>query len=140
MSLITDFLHIQMRKEDIGLVLLTRKVITLLTDGTNQIITRSAVRECYKNLFKPQAGPTTQGRINHEIWHLMCLFIAGLILMDLKTSLLCPLSILMTYWGELLHFLWMRMRRERELLFLIIPCHQSRSSFQRRSTKIQAQN
>ena len=33
---------------------------------------------------------------------------AGLILMDLKTSLLCPLSILMTYWGDCFYFLWMK--------------------------------
>ena len=45
---------------------------------------------------------------------------AGLILMDLKISLLCPLSILMTYWAEHFYFLWMRLGRERELLFLIM--------------------
>ena len=38
---------------------------------------------------------------------------AGLILMDLKTPLLCPLSILMTYWRELSYFLSMRMGREK---------------------------
>ena len=38
---------------------------------------------------------------------------AGLLLMDLKIPLLCPLSILMTYWGELVYFLWMRMGRAR---------------------------
>ena len=44
----------------------------------------------------------------------MCLFMAGLILMEQKTPVRCPLSILMTYWGEPFYFLWMRMERERE--------------------------
>ena len=54
-NLITDILHNQMRKEDIGLVLLTTRVIQhtlkILTHETNQIITRSAVRSATKTSF-----------------------------------------------------------------------------------------
>ena len=59
-----------------------------------------------------------KGRINHKISHLMCLFMAGPILMDLITLHPCPLLILMTYWGEPSSYLWMRMGRERGLPFL----------------------
>ena len=59
-----------------------------------------------------------KGRINHKISHLMCLFMAGPILMDLITPHPCPSLILMTYWGEPFSYLWMRMGRERGLPFL----------------------
>ena len=62
-----------------------------------------------------------KGRINHMIRHLMCLFMIDPILpilMNLTTPHPCPLSFLMTYWGEPPSYLWMRMGRGRGLPFL----------------------
>ena len=59
-----------------------------------------------------------KGRINHKISHMMCLFMAGPILMVLITPHPCPSLILMIYWGEHSFYLWMRMGRERGLPFL----------------------
>ena len=70
----------------------------ILTDDTNTIIIRSAVRSATQT-----SGWTHQkGRINHEISHLMCLFMVGPILMELTTHHPCPSLTLMIYWGE--HF------------------------------------
>ena len=40
--------------------------------------------------------------------------------MDLKNPLSCPPSTLMTFWGGLSCYLWMKMGRERQLPYLII--------------------
>ena len=88
-----------------------------LTDDTNTIIIRSAVRSTTKTSPNLRLDPP-KGRINPKISHLMCLFMAGPILMDLITPHPCPSSILITYWGEPSSYLWMRMGRERGLPFL----------------------
>ena len=54
-----------------------------------------------------------KGRINRKICHLMSLFMAGAILMDLITPHPCPSSILMTYWGEPSSYLWLNGARKR---------------------------
>ena len=88
----------------------------ILTDETNQIITRSAVRSATKtspNLrLDLQKGEDQPQDLTSDV-----LFIAGLILMDLKTPLLCPLSILMICWGEHFCFLWMRMGEKQSYYF-----------------------
>ena len=67
----------------------------------------------------------------------MCLFMAGPILMGLTTPHPCPSSILMTYWGEPFFYLWMRIERERGLLFLNMSMI---TNLKRRSAQIQAQD
>ena len=91
----------------------------ILTDETQQIITRYVVRSANKTTPNLRLDPP-KGRINHKICHLKYLFMVGLILMDLKSPLSCPPPTLMTFRGELSYFLWMRMGRGREPPYLII--------------------
>ena len=112
----------------------------ILTDETNQLITRSAVRSAKIPSPNLRLHPPQGGRINHKIRHLMCLLMAGLILADPRTSLLCPLSILMTSLGDLFYFLWMRMGRERELLSLIMSMPSVKIKFPEKINFIQAQD
>ena len=88
----------------------------ILTDDTNTIIIRSAVRSATKtspNLrLDPPKGEDQPQDLTSDV------FMAGPILMDLITPRPCPSSILMTYWGEPSSYLWMRMGRERGLPFL----------------------
>ena len=86
----------------------------ILTDDTNTIIIRSAVRSATKTSPNLRLDPP-QGRINHKISNLICLFMVGPILMELTTHHPCPSFILMTYWGEHFSYPWMRMGRERGL-------------------------
>ena len=87
----------------------------ILTDDTNTIIIRSAVRSTTKTSPNLRLDPP-QGEDQPQ--DLMCLFMVGPILMDLITHDPCPSLILMTYWGEHFSYLWMRMGRERGLPFL----------------------
>ena len=70
----------------------------ILTDETNQIITRSAVRSATKTSSNLRVDQPPQGEDQPKDLTSDVFVYAGLILMKLKTSLLCPLSILMTYW------------------------------------------
>ena len=89
----------------------------VLTDATNTINIRSAVRSATKtspNLrLDPPKGEDQPQDLTSDVF-----VMAGPILMDLITPHPCPSSILMTYWGEPSSYLWMRMGRERGLPFL----------------------
>ena len=91
----------------------------ILTDDTNTISIRSAVRSATKtspNLrLDPPKGQDQPQDLPSDVF-----FMAGPILLDLITPHPCPSSILMTYWGEPSSYLWMRMGRERGLPFLIM--------------------
>ena len=84
----------------------------ILTDDTNTIIIRSAVRSATKtspNLrLDPPQGEDQPQDLTSDVF-------VGPILMDLITHHPCPSLILMTYWGEHFSYLWMRMGRERGL-------------------------
>ena len=110
-----------MRREAIGLALLTTREINL--PGRSLLMTLTLSSSDLLSGVPPRHLQTSdwthhKGRINHKISHLMCLFMAGPILMDLITPHPCPSLILMTYWGEPSSYLWMRMGRERGLPFL----------------------
>ena len=100
-----------MRKEDIRLDLLITKVIIspgrYLLMKHNRLVPDLLLYVPTKLLLA--SGWTHQKcRINHRILHLKCLVMVGLILKDLKNPLSCPSSTLMTFWGRLSCFLWMR--------------------------------
>ena len=89
----------------------------ILTDDTNTIIIRSAVRSATKtspNLrLDPPKGEDQPQDLTSDVF-----FYGRPNLLDLITPHPCPSSILMTYWGEPSSYLWMRMGRERGLPFL----------------------
>ena len=120
-NLTTDFPPNLMRREAIGLALLTKREIN--SPGRSLLMTLTLSSSDLLSGVPPRHLQTSdwthhKGRINHKISHLMCLFMAGPILMDLITPHPCLSLILMTYWGEPPSYLWMRMGRERGLPFL----------------------
>ena len=120
-NLTTDFPPNLMRREAIGLALLKTREINL--PGRSLLMTPTLSSSDLLSGVPPRHHQTSgwthhKGRINHKISHLMCLFMAGPILMVLITPHPCPSLILMTYWGEHSIYLWMRMGRERALPFL----------------------
>ena len=114
-DLTTDFPPDLMRREAIGLALLKTREIN--SPGRSLLMTLTLSSSDLLSGVPPRLHQTSgwthhKGRINHKISHLMCLFMAGPILMDLITLHPCPSLILMTYWGEHFSYLWMRMGRE----------------------------
>ena len=117
----TDFPPKLMRREAIGLALLTTRVINL--PGRSLLMTLTLSSSDLLSGVPPRHLQTSgwthhKGRINHKISHLMCLFMVGPILMVLIPLHPCPSLSLMTFWGEPSSYLWMRMGRERGLPFL----------------------
>ena len=105
-----------MRREAIGLALLTTRVITLT--GRSLLMTLTLSSSDLLSRVPPRLHQTSfwthhKGRINHKTSHLMCLFMVGPILMELTTHHPCPSLTLMTYWGEHFSDLWRGMGRER---------------------------
>ena len=100
----------------------------ILTDDTNTIIIRSAVRSATKtspNLrLDPPQGEDQPQDLTSDVFVMV-----GPILMDLTTHHPCPSLILMTYWGEHFSYPWTRMGRERGLPFL----NMSRTSINNKS-------
>ena len=101
----------------------------ILTDEENHIITMSAVWSDTKTSsnfrLDPPQGEDQPQDLTSDV------FGCGRSHPDgSEDTPLCPLSILMTYPGEPFYFLWMRMGRERELLFLIMSIPSTKTKLQ----------